>query len=58
MLNMDLDNNFTALIIAICVVCLLAGLAIYYNVPQFNNVQSNLNLQAPSESIDNNTRIK
>ena len=42
---MDLDNNFTALIIAIFVISLLVGLAVYYNFFQFKNVQTGVHLQ-------------
>ena len=42
---MDLDSNFTALIIAISVISLLVGLSVYYNIPQFKNVQSGVHLQ-------------
>ncbi|TLX92191.1 MAG: hypothetical protein E6K94_00425 [Thaumarchaeota archaeon] len=42
---MDLDNNFTALIIAIFVISLLVALAVYYNIPQFKNVQSGIQLK-------------
>ena len=51
MINMDLDNNSTALIIAICVVCLLAGLAIYYNVPHFDNAQTDIHLQTLQKAL-------
>ena len=55
---MDFDNDFTALIIAVFVVSLIAGLAIYYNNPsQSNNVQPALHLQNSSESHDNNQRL-
>ncbi len=37
---MDLDSNFTALLIALVVISLLVGLAIYYNIPHSKNVQS------------------
>jgi thiol-disulfide isomerase/thioredoxin len=40
---MELDNNFTALLIAIVVISLLVGLAIYYNTPYFKAVQSSQN---------------
>jgi hypothetical protein len=42
---MDLDSNFTALIIAIVVISLLVGLAVYYNIPQFKNVQTGVHVQ-------------
>ncbi len=42
---MDLDNNFTALIIAIFVISLLVGLVVYYNFSQFKNVQTGVHLQ-------------
>ena len=42
---MDLDSNFTALIIAIVVISLLVGLAVYYNFSQFKNVQTGVHLQ-------------
>ncbi len=37
---MELDNNFTAPLIAIVVISLLVGLAIYYNTPHFKLVHS------------------
>ena len=43
---MDLDTNFTALIIAIFVILLVVGLAIYYNIPQSKNVRSDVHLQS------------
>gem|GEM_PF-1908423 len=43
--RMDLDNNFTALIIAIFVISLLVGLVVYYNFSQFKNVQTGVHLQ-------------
>ena len=48
---MDLDNNFTALIIAIFIVTLLAGLFIYYNGPQFKNVQTGLHIKSLQKNV-------
>jgi hypothetical protein len=51
LITLNFDNNFTALIIALAVISLLVGFAIYFNTPQSSNVQSSSRNVSAEENL-------